>query len=50
MGEEALSVFCREPEKARKVFLGIDKSGRERELDAGRKRTPEAFENACWRT
>ena len=43
LGEEALSVFCREPEKARKVFLGIDKSGRERELDGWEKKDAGSF-------
>lgn len=43
LGEEALSVFCREPQKARRVFLGIDKSGRERELDGWEKKDAGSF-------
>lgn len=36
-------VFCREPEKARRVFLGIDARGRERELDGWERKDAGSF-------
>lgn len=43
LGEENLPVFCREPEKARRVFLGIDKRGCERELDGWERKDAGSF-------
>lgn len=43
LGEEIPSAFCREPEKARRVFLGMDKSGRERELDGWERKDAGSF-------
>ena len=41
--EEKLFVFCREPEKARRVFLGIDTKGNERELDGWERKDAGSF-------
>lgn len=43
LGEEHLPVFNRDPQKARRVFLGIDKTGRERELDGWEKKDAGSF-------